>query len=239
MKTSDDSARIRRRMIALVSAGVVLLGLAGIGVYGLLSGPSDTRPGSPSDLVPQVTTVPDRQMPRVPSIIASDDPEQFARSVADALFTWDTASGLFPLDYTAVVLNVGDPTGSEQAGLASDIASYLPSRDAWVELRQYSTRQHLGITEAYVPGQWADAVAQALPGQLPVGATAITIEGTRHRSGLWNDEPVASEHPVSFTIFLVCPPEPQASTAVTTAPATRPGPSCYVLRLSLLDTPLR
>ena len=36
MKTSDDPARTRRRLIALIAAGIVLLVLTGIGVYGLL-----------------------------------------------------------------------------------------------------------------------------------------------------------------------------------------------------------
>ena len=79
------------------------------------------------------------------------------------LFTWDTASGFLPLDYTAVLLDVGDPTGNEQAGLASDVTSYLPDRDAWIDLRQYSTSQHLIITDAYVPDQWAQAVSRPAP----------------------------------------------------------------------------
>ena len=70
----------------------------------------------------------------------------------------------------------------------------------------------------------ADAVAQAQPGQIAPGTTAVTIEGTRHRSGVWNGQPVTSEHPVSFTVFVVCPPT---------------YPTCHVLRLSQLDNPLR
>ncbi len=50
-------------------------------------------------------------------------------------------------------------------GLASDIATYLPNRDAWIELRQYATTQHLVIDTSLVPDAWADAVAQAQPGQ--------------------------------------------------------------------------
>ena len=50
-----------------------------------------------------------------------------------------------PLDYSSVILAVGDPSGAEQAGLASDVAAYLPSREAWLELRQYTTAQHLTI----------------------------------------------------------------------------------------------
>src|SRR5699024_2542720 len=83
--------------------------------------------------------------PRLPSVPASADPETFARNVATALFAWDTASGFMPLDYTSVVLAVGDPSGAEQAGLASDISTYLPNRDAWIELRHYATAQHLTI----------------------------------------------------------------------------------------------
>ena len=105
------------------------------------------------------------------------------------LFTWDTTSGFLPLDYPAVLLDVGDPTGNEQAGLASDIAAYLPSRDAWVDLRQYSTTQRL----THHRRLRSRAVGASGRGKLgpgaPVGATAITIEGTRHRAGVWNEEP--------------------------------------------------
>jgi hypothetical protein len=241
MKTTpDDPARTRRRLISFVCAGVALLVLAAIGVYGLVTGPNDADP-SPNGPPTPIRIDPDQPTPRLPYIAPSTDPDEFARDAAHALFTWDTTSGFLPLDYTAVLLDVGDPTGNEQAGLASDIASYLPSRDAWVDLRQYSTSQHLTITDAYVPEQWAQAVEQARPGQLPVGATAITIEGTRHREGIWNDEPVSSEHPVAFTIFLACPPDdpPSGSQSETSTPEAGAVPSCYLLRLSILDQPLR
>lgn len=80
-----------------------------------------------------------------------------------------------------------------------------------------------------MPEAWDTAVEQAQPGQLPAGATAVTIEGTRHREGVWNGETVTSEHPVAFTVFLACPPP---------APEFRTG-LCHVLRLSQLDNPLR
>ncbi|BEH01849.1 hypothetical protein brsh051_11300 [Brooklawnia propionicigenes] len=245
MKTSDDPARTRRRLIALIAAGIVLLVLTGIGVYGLLTGPAEPATSGPDDRTVQVPAGPGDPTPRLPRIAPTDDPEEFARSAALALFTWDTTSGLFPLDYASVLLDVGDPTGTEQAGLASDIAAYLPSREAWLDLRQYQTSQHLSIDDAFVPGQWAEAVEQARPGQLPVGATAITIEGTRHRTGVWNDETVASEHAVAFTIFLACPPElddepSDDGDGETSPPETGGGAaSCYLLRLSMLDSPLR
>jgi len=67
-------------------------------------------------------------------------------------------------------------------------------------------------------------VEQAQPGQLAEGTVAYTIEGTRHRSGVWNDEPVESAHPVAFTVFIVCKPTYE---------------TCHLLRLSELDNPLR
>lgn len=153
----------------------------------------------------------------------SRDPDVFARNLATALFAWDTASGLWPLDYSASILAVGDPTGTEQAGLASDVAAYLPSREQWVELRKHATRQSLTITRSYVPEAWHEAMRQARPGQIPSGATAVTIQGTRHRAGTWNGRPVGEDFPVSFTVFLACPT----------------GGSCHVLRLSQLDNPLK
>ncbi|WP_346036087.1 hypothetical protein [Brevibacterium picturae] len=229
MKTPDLSEpRTRRRLIAALTAAVVVLVLAGVGIYGLLAGPPNPgrdddgdRPEpsvtAPSDPAPTTT-------PPLPTIAMSDDPETFARNVATVLFEWDTASGFMPLDYTSVVLDVGDPTGTEQAGLASDIASYLPSREAWLELRQYATAQHLTIDNTFVPDAWETAVEQAQPGQLAEGTVAVTIEGTRHREGRWNDEQVTSEHSVAFTVFVVC---------------GRTYETCHLLRVSQLDNPLR
>lgn len=205
MKTPDLSApRSRHRLIAALAALVAVLVLAGVGVYGLLTGPptagEDANRGSgpgpavtapsdpaPGDPAPTAT-------PRLPTVRASADPATFAGNVATALFAWDTASGFMPLDYTSVVLAVGDPSGAEQAGLAADIATYLPNRDAWIELRHYATAQHLIIDEVFVPEAWDTAVEQAQPGQLAEGTIAYTIEGTRHRTGLWNDQAVTSVH---------------------------------------------
>lgn len=160
----------------------------------------------------------------MPPVARSADPEQFARNVATTLFAWDTTTGLLPLDYTSAIVAVGDPSGAEQAGLASDVAAYLPSRTAWQDLREYGTSQHLTIDRIYVPDQWGEAVAQAPEGQLAPGTVAYTIEGTRHRTGTWNREPVTSAHKVEFTVFVVCTPTYD---------------TCHLLRLSQLDNPLR
>lgn len=220
----------RGRLIAVITAGLVLLLLVGVGVYGLLTGPRPPHDGAPAP-APTVTALDETgpAAPGPPRVLPSPDPDQFARNVAEALFGWDTGSGLMPLDYSAEILEVGDPSGTEQAGLASDIAAYLPSREAWIELRQYATTQRLVIDRSFVPEAWDQAVEQAQPGQLPPGATAVTIEGTRHRAGVWNGEPVTAEQSVSFTVFLACPPP---------APQFRTG-LCHVLRLSQLDNPLR
>lgn len=221
---STDASRSRRRLVVLISAAVVALLLVGVGVYGLVSGPrttSDPPPARPSPTAPSTAEQGPRELAPIPE---TDDPEEFARLVAEALFGWDTTTGLMPLDYTSVLLAVADPSGVEQAGLASDIAGYLPNRDTWVELRKYSTTQRLEITGVFVPDAWAEAESQAQPGQLAPGTTAYTVEGVRHRQGVWNDEATSSAHEVAFTIFLTCPPD---------------GDPCYLLRLSVLDQPLR
>ena len=231
MSPAPTDPRHRRRLVALIAVGIVLLLLAGVGIYGLLTGPrttststDDPKPGPSATTEPPTVPPSTPRTPRVPAVPRSADPATFAQGVASTLFAWDTASGLWPLDYTSAILAVGDPSGDEQAGLASDVATYLPNRDAWIELRQYATSQHLTIDTAYVPDAWADAVAQAQPGQLAAGTTAVTIEGTRHRAGVWNGQPVTSEHPVAFTVFVVCAPT---------------YPTCHLLRLSQLDNPLR
>ncbi|MFZ2481434.1 hypothetical protein [Propioniciclava sp.] len=225
MKTSSSSFP-RGRLIALIAAGLALLILAGVGIYGLILGPrtTSTPAPEPAPSTSHTPTTPGPSSSRLPVVPRSVDPETFARNVAEAIFAWDTTSALMPVDYTAAILDIGDPSGTEQAGLASDLATYLPTRDAWIELRKHETRQHLTIDQAVIPEAWADAVAQAQPGQIAPGTAAYTIEGTRHRDGLWNGEAVTSEHAVSFTVFIVCTPA---------------YPTCHLLRLSQLDNPLR
>lgn len=232
MKTSDlsETGSRRRRLIAVAVALVAVVVLAGIGIYGLITGPTttDQHTGGGEVIRPRpMPAAPDGRlpaMPRLPTVAASGDPETFARNVAETLFGWDTATGFMPLDYTSVILAVGDPSGEEQAGLAADVAAYLPNRTAWIELRKYSTAQHLTIDTLFVPEAWDVAVEQAHPGQLAPGTIAYTIEGTRHRTGLWNGEDVTSKHPVAFTMFIVCAPTYE---------------TCHLLRLSQLDSPLR
>ncbi len=230
MSPATTDSHARRRLVALITAGIVLLLLAVVGVYGLLTGPRTTSTPDPHpEPSPSVTTPqsPGRStppLPNLPSVPRSTDPVTFAEGVATTMFAWDTAIGLWPLDYTSAILAAGDPSGEEQAGLASDVATYLPNRDAWIELRQYATSQTLEIDAAFVPEAWAEAVAQAQPGQIAPGTVAVTIEGTRHRTGTWNGQLVNSEHPVAFTVFVVCAPT---------------YPTCHLLRLSQLDNPLR
>ncbi len=220
--------RSRRTLVALITASIAVILVTGVGVYGIIIGSrASTAPIGPSPSSTGPAALPSHESPfrpsRIPPIPRSTDAEAFARSVATALFTWDTGSGFLPLDYTEVILDVADPTGTEQPGLAADIATYLPTQDAWAQLRQYATSQRLEITSAHVPDTWANALAQARPGQLPAGATAFTIAGIRHRSGLWNGDHVSAEQEVTFTVFIACPPKD----------------SCYVLRLSQLNNPLR
>ncbi|WP_441901252.1 hypothetical protein [Mycetocola reblochoni] len=217
-----DASR-SRRLVVIVTAAALVLVLVGVDVYGLVTGPRTSDPPPATSSAPSGPVAPGGDPRELAPIPETDDPEEFARSVAEALFAWDTASGLMPLDYTSVLLEVADPTGVEQAGLASDIAGYLPTRESWTELRKYSTTQHLEITNVFVPEAWAEAVEQAQPGQLQPGTTAYTIEGIRHRAGVWNDEPTTSAHEVAFTIFLTCPPD---------------GDPCHLLRLSIRDQPL-
>lgn len=207
MKTSPDT-RTRRMLIALTLSGAILIALVAFGGYGLLTGSRDAPPPEPptsSPVAPATPSPSDTSRPVAPRIAPTSDPELFARRVAAALFTWDTGGGLVPLDYTSAILDVGDPSGYEQAGLAADIASYLPTRNAWVQLREYATTQSIEIEDIVVPNSWSDAAAQARPGQLPPGAIAYTVDGIRHRDGVWNDAAETLSVPVAFTLFMACP----------------------------------
>jgi hypothetical protein len=219
---TDDLTR--RRLI--VVAVVVIFLVTCLGAYSLLvhggAGPHvalhDSAPASPPGPVhmhPERRETPGALPP-------TDDPEQFARLVAEALFNWDTSGTLD--DYTGRLLAVADPAGEESPGLVADIANYVPTPQAWLELRHHSTRQRIDIDSIAVPELWPRAVAEAGPDGLLPGTTALTIQGTRHRAGEWEGQPVATAHDVTFTVFIVCRPS---------------YPRCYLLRLSRLDEPLQ
>jgi hypothetical protein len=228
MDPAADRRRSRRLLIAAIAGGIVLLLLVGVGVYGLVRGPADHISHSPA--TGPATSAPTDgatgHRPGPEKIASTGDPEKFARRVAAGLFAWDTASNSGPADYAQVLIDTGD--ASELDSLASDVRSYLPTPEAWAQLKTYQARQWLTIDMAEVPKAWETAVEQAAPGQLPAGATAYTITGTRHRSGTWETVPQDAERPVSFTVVIACP---------------RPAPefhgTCSLVRLSGLDNPLR
>lgn len=221
--------RRRRLLIAVIAGGLALLILVGVGVYGMLRGPAPDDPRPSGAPTPAATIAPAPTAGASPAPVPRNGgPEAFARGVAEALFAWDTASGFGPSDYAQMLADV--VAAEEADALVGDVRAYLPTSEAWAQLRQYATSQWLTIDEAFVPDAWATATSQAAPGQIPVGATAVTITGTRHRVGIWGTKPVEAYRPVAFTVFVVCTPPILG----------RGGPGlCELLRLSELDNPLR
>ena len=225
--THTDQRRKKRLIITLTATGLIVVALAAFGIYGLVTGPDPDGPSpstssetSPATPIPDPSAAPEGTVPSLPE---TNDPEAYVRAVAAALFDWDTFTLLMPTDHRAVLIEDADPSGTETPGLISDLDNYFPSAATWRNLAEYRTTQHLEIDRVFVPEQWADAV-EASGNQITDGTYAYTIEGTRHRSGVWYDEPVVSEHPVAFTVFLSCKPVFDR---------------CHLLRLSELDNPLR
>lgn len=215
------------RQVLLLAAAVFLLGTIAVGVYGLVRGPGGEDAPSLASTSRDTTAVTPSDAPAINvnnrSLPHTNDPIAYARSVAASLFDWDTASGYLPTDYTAAVLADADPSGEETPGLLDDVGTYLPTTDQWLDLGAMDVAQSIVIDAASVPGSWASALAQS-HGQLRPGTTAVTITGTRHRSGVWDGEPASTSSPVSFTVFVACQPAFDR---------------CHVLRLSQLDNPLR
>ncbi|WP_166805554.1 hypothetical protein [Cryobacterium sp. Hb1] len=210
--------RRRRLVIAIVGAGIALIVLAAIGLFGLLRGPAKTsQPEQPVPTASAAAVVPtDQPQP----VLETSSPELFARSVAHALFDWDTRQDASLTDWAQVLVDVAD--AEEAAAVAADVRDYLPGAETWQRLSSYGTRQWLDIESVVVPTAWATALEQAEAGQIPEGASALTVVGTRYRAGTFNTDAMRSERRVSFTVFVVCP-----------------GPeSCTLLRLSKLDHPL-
>lgn len=212
--------RRRRLIIAIVGSAIALLALITIGLYGLFRGPANTsRTEVPANETSVSPTLPVR-VGRPQPVAVTSDPELLAHNVARALFTWDTRHEGGPTVWAQALVDAADV--DEAAAVASDVRGYLPLAEMWQQLGAYGTHQWFELRSITVPDAWTTALEQAAPGQLPRGATALTIVGTRHRAGTWNTEVTHTERQVSFTVFIVCPDiEP-----------------CALLRLSKLDRPL-
>lgn len=210
----------RRLVLAIAGVGVVLAALIIIGVFGLLRGPAPaTVPESPAQVASASVPSPRADRPR--PVLDAAHAEPFARSVARALFNWDSRHEGGPTPWAQVLVDVADP--GEAAALASDIRGYLPATEMWEQLASYGTRQRLEVHSVVVPEAWWTALEQAAPGQIPPGAAALTVAGTAYREGTWRGEVIRTERHVVFTVFVRCSDsEP-----------------CTLLRLSQRDKPLK
>jgi hypothetical protein len=227
MLRSLEPQSIHRRRIALAGLSIAVI-VAALGAWLAVADPHPNAPAPRATIDPAGHTATpgsdeDSQPVELRRVAATADPRTFAESVAAALFDWDTTTPFAPSDYTGRLLAVADPTGQESPGLVADIAGYLPTAEAWAFLKPYYTRQWLEVSSVKVPDLWEQALAEAGPQGLAPGTTAYTFTGTRHRSGVWEDEAVTSEHEVTFTVFIACEPS---------------YPTCHLLRLSRLDEPL-
>lgn len=221
----DNGLRRRRIVVAAVTAVVLLIAASAHAVLSRGNPSSSASPSSELEAPGPPETAPDVGPTNgvLPQLDPAEDPEPFARLVGHAIFDWDTAVAVPLTDYTSRLVTVADPTGDSSPGLVADVAAYLPTATAWSQLRTYATRQWLTINTAKVPSLWSQAEVEAGPDGLLPGTTAFTITGVRHRAGVWEGNPVTSEHDVAFTVFIVCAPS---------------YPECHLLRLSRLDEPL-
>lgn len=220
-------SRRRGPLIVLIGLIVVAAGLIAFGVYGLVRGPAQPDRAPAPKITVSIGASPSASpsasgTPHPSALPKTADPVAYARAVASAIFTWDTMSGLTPADYVNAIVADADPSGLETPGLVADLATYLPTDEVWQELRSYQTGETFTVASAQVPVDWPQVLAQA-GSQLRDGTTAVTITGTRHRTGTWEGQSQSADTAVSFTVFMLCEPA---------------YPSCHVLRLSQLGNPL-
>jgi hypothetical protein len=220
---------IRRRFLILAGAAAVILPvLAGVGIYGLIGQHHNHSSllddaASPTSDAPFSVPDPDLPVESPRALPHTTEPVRYARAVAAALFTWDTRSALQPQDHESSVIIDADPSGYETNGLIADLNDYLPTAQVWQQLRQYATTQWLTIDKSYIPHSWI-GIAENAGAQIDEGTAAVTIEGTRHRTGIWQGNPATVDYRVSFTVFLACAPTFKR---------------CHTLRLSRLNEPLK
>jgi hypothetical protein len=151
-----------------------------------------------ADPVPTLTSAPSRRTPRPGRLLLPDrpgqcaaDPEEFARERRDGgLFAWDTGTGFMPLDYTAVRASTSPTPPAPNRPASRPTSPATCPRVRRGSICASTPPPSTWKSPPFVPEAWATAETQAQPGQLAEGTTAITIEGVRHRAGVWNDEPV-------------------------------------------------
>ena len=209
-------------IIALTAAGLVFVGLVGMGLYGLVQTPAHTPATSDVESNTVANPSPTVGVP-LNGLPHTDNTITYARAVAQALFNWDTMSGFAPANYQSVISEDADPAGIETSGLVNDLAAYYPTDAQWQQLRTYKTVETVTIQRIYIPKAWGQAVASN-PSTTRPGTTAVTIDAVRYRTGSWFGTPATSSDPASFTIFMTCQPT---------------FPLCHILRLSGLNTALK
>lgn len=226
LRSAVHNPGLRRRRLVVLTIVTVLLLISAI-TYALLT--RDKTHTAQSSTPPPATAPEQSTGPMsppddgtLPELLPVADPEQFAELMAHAIFDWETTSLAPRAAYLQRIVTVADPTGESSPGLISDVDAYLPPEKIWIDLREYETRQWIEVETIEVPTEWDTALDQA-SGALAPGTTAYTITGVRHRDGVWEGEPVASQHEVAFTVFMTCAPTYE---------------QCRLLRLSLLDEPL-
>ena len=212
----------RRLIIAVTAAGLVLVSLVGVGLYGLVRTPAHIPATSVVSSITVANPSPTVGVP-LDGLPHTDNPVTYAGAVAQALFNWDTMSGFAPANYQSVISADADPAGIETSGLVNDLAAYYPTDAQWQQLRTYKTVETVTIQRIYIPKAWGQAVASN-PSTARSGTTAVTLDTVRYRTGSWFGTPATSSDPASFTIFMTCRPT---------------FPLCHILRLSGLNTALK
>jgi len=193
------------RLLAGAMAALVMIGIA-VGLHLSTDGtpagppPSPRATRSPVPEPPAPGPTADERVDESAQVRTASD---FARRVADLLFTWDTASD----DRDMVVeqiLAVADPTGVETPGLVTDLEAYLPGDTWWAQLRQYRVSQWFDVDAAVVPEEWTKAQANDGADSLAPGTTAVTVTGTLHRAGYVAGELETASAPLALTVFVSC-----------------------------------
>lgn len=199
----------RWRVIGAALVTVVLLTVLLLRVF-------DGRPNAapptqlPSASTPAIGSVEanssDSAQPGGSGTDTTSDPIVFARSASSTLFNWDSTMDTRSA-VTAAVLRIADPSGAQSPALLADLSVWLPPEAWWAQLREYQTRQRIEVTSAEIPAAWTRAVAAGQIPDLAPGTTAVTVSGIRHRDGIVADQPESWTGPVTFTMFVVCPPD--------------------------------
>ncbi len=192
--------------LLIVVAVVVAVALAfGGGDDAPAASPTATATGTQLTMEPATPTVtaPATEVPGMPTIARTADPDAYADSVAAFVFSMDPRA-FNPEDYRAAVLGEADPLMSESglADLELMVDERIPDATQWARMRANGQWSTWSSTAVWEPQTWAEVVTDGLA---EPGWVMRNVTGTQTTSYVDGGEDRTAVSEPTITVGMRCP----------------------------------